>query len=308
MSQFPFLPEGFREKTVRQPLSMEEIRRLIAEETVVEGTVVRCDRALRLFVTFHGWEGRMEREEAVHPAISGADRDIALLSRVGQAASFVITGIEIDGGGKPTLCLSRRLAQEKAMERIFSRCGPGTVLRGRITRLEPYGAFVDIGCGFVALLPTVYCSVSRVPHPSERFAPGQKILAVVKEQNLADKRITLSHLELLGTWMENASLFSPGETVVGTVRTVQKYGIFVELTPNLVGLAEPWDAVSPGDRVGVYIRSIRPDQMKIKLRILHLAPPAPPPRPVYFITDGQIGAWRYAPAGLEDRYAVNFSL
>ena len=307
MFQFPFLPEGFRDKTVQQNLSIDEIRKLITDEAVVEGTAVRCDLEFRLFVVFHGWDGVISRENAVHPAISGAEREIALLSRVGEKVAFVITGIEVDGGGKPTLQLSRKLAQEKVMEWLFSECAPGTVLRGRITRLEPYGAFVDIGCGFIALLPTAYCSVSRVSHPSERFHVGQKILAVVKDQNKADKRITLTHLELLGTWLENAALFVPGETVAGIVRSVQEYGVFVELTPNLVGLAEPYSGIVPGDRVAVYIRSIRPEQMKIKLRILHRAAQASLSDIRYQITDGRLAAWRYAPPGMDDRYAVSFS-
>lgn len=56
--------------------------------------------------------------------------------------------------------------------------------------------------------------------------------------SLEDGRICLSQRELLGTWEENASLFEQGETVAGIVRSVEDYGIFVELTPNLAGLAE----------------------------------------------------------------------
>lgn len=61
-------------------------------------------------------------------------------------------------------------------------------------------------------------------------------------------RVSLSHKELLGTWEENAALFSPGETVSATVRSVESYGIFVELTPNLAGLAEPKAGVRAGSR------------------------------------------------------------
>ena len=57
--------------------------------------------------------------------------------------------------------------------------------------------------------------------------------------SLENNRICLSQRELLGTWEENAALFSQGETVAGVVRSVESYGIFVELTPNLAGWRSP---------------------------------------------------------------------
>ncbi|MGL0910084.1 hypothetical protein ACSTB0_13670, partial [Faecalibacterium wellingii] len=44
---------------------------------------------------------------------------------------------------------------------------------------------------------------------------------------------------LLGTWEENAAGFTVGETVVGIVRSVEEYGTFIEIAPNLAGLAHP---------------------------------------------------------------------
>ena len=180
---------------------------------------------------------------------------------------------------------------------------PGMVLTGRITRLESFGAFVDIGCGIVAILPIERISVSRISHPSQRFREGDKILAAVLSLDRQRRRITLTHRELLGTWMENASRFCPGETVRGIVRSVQPYGCFVELTPNLSGLADSREEPEPGDAVSVFIKSIRPEQMKIKLQILQPTGeelPLEPPR--YFITDGCIQRWEYAPPGCEKPY------
>ena len=114
------------------------------------------------------------------------------------------------------------------------------------------------------------------------------------------RRITLTHRELLGTWMENASRFQPGETVRGIVRSVQPYGSFVELTPNLSGLADNREDLAAGDAVSVFIRSIRPQRMKIKLQVLEKLPPAEGPTPLtYQITDGQLAQWVYSPPGCE---------
>ena len=104
----------------------------------------------------------------------------------------------------------------------------------------------------------------------------------------------MTHKELLGTWMENASWFHPGETVRGEVRSVKEYGSFIELAPNLSGLADAREDLRPGDGVSVYIKSIRPERMKIKLQVIRRLGRARGPSPLrYFITDGSTASWAY---------------
>ena len=66
---------------------------------------------------------------------------------------------------------------------------------------------------------------------------------------------------------ENAARFAAGQTVVGVVRSVESYGVFIELAPNLAGLAEPDSTLAPGQLVSVYIKSICPQRMKVKLAV-----------------------------------------
>ena len=292
MRRNEYLPEGagplFPEN---QPLSV--LREAEENQTVLEGLTVRCDGRRDLTVHFGGYEGIIPRQDAVHPAISGADRDIAILSRVGKPTAFTITGIAVDGGGKPRLTLSRRAAQEQAMAWLLEHAPAGTVLPARVTHLEKFGAFVDLGCGVTSLVPLENISVSRIPHPAARFRVGQDILAVVTGVDAAACRFYLSHKELLGTWLENAA-FSPGDAVPGIVRGIRDYGIFIELAPNLSGLADWRGDVSPGDEVSVYIKSIRPEGRKIKLQIIQdLGPAREPGEPRYFITDGPVQNWSY---------------
>ena len=175
---------------------------------------------------------------------------------------------------------------------------PGTLLVGQIIRLESYGAFVDIGCGIIGLLPIERISVSRIEHPGDRFLAGQKILAAVLQIDPQLRRITLTHRELLGTWLENASLFRSGETVRGVVRSIKPYGAFVELTPNLSGLAEKTEDLQTGDPVSVYIKSINPENTKIKLQIIDRLQPSGLPEPIsYQVTDGILQHWIYSPPG-----------
>jgi len=289
-------PEGLRPPA---PLALTELREALETGAILEAPVQRCDVDHALHLSLGGVQGVIPREEAVAPWISGAERDIAVLSRVGKPTCFTVTALEADEKGAPAARLSRKAAQERAMDFFLERLESGSVLTGRVTRLESFGAFVDVGCGIVAMLPIEHISVSRISHPRERFQPGQKILAAVWSMDREARRITLTHRELLGTWLENASRFRPGETVRGVVRTVKDYGSFIELAPNLSGLADAREHLSPGDGVSVYIKSIRPERMKIKLQVIEKLPPAPPEPIRYQVTDGKLDHWVYSPPNYE---------
>ena len=174
---------------------------------------------------------------------------------------------------------------------------PGDILPCRVTHLESFGAFCDIGCGVPALLPIDCMSVSRIQSPADRVHEGQDILCAVKSRD-TEGRIVLTMKELLGTWLENAAAFAAGETVVGLVRSVEPYGVFVELAPNLAGLAEAAPGLDCGQLVSVYIKSIIPEKMKIKLVVLHAMRDETFAFPLeYRLHAGHIGRWIYSVPG-----------
>ena len=292
-----FLPEGL------WPLSdcsLPALRAAADSGTILCAAAGRCGPDRTLYFFGSGLRGRMPRDEAVAPWISGAERDISVLSRVGKPNCFTVKSVSSDARGAPVALLSRREAQERAMDYFLAHLQPGAVLKCQITRLEAFGAFLDIGCGIVAMLPIEQISVSRIAHPRDRFLPGQQILAAVLSIDRQQRRITMTHRELLGTWMENASRFSPGETVCGTVRSIKEYGSFIELAPNLSGLADTKEGVAEGDAVSVYIKSIRPERMKVKLQIIEKLPAPSSPAPLcYQVTDGVLTRWVYSPPGCE---------
>ena len=136
-------------------------------------------------------------------------------------------------------------------------------------------------------------SVSRISHPSDRFYNGQEIYAVVKGKE--NGRIFLTHKELLGTWSENAALFEVGQTVGGIIRSIENYGIFIELTPNLAGLAEPKENVHIGQSASVFIKSIIPEKMKVKLIVVDVFSGSGIDKSLnYYITEGHIDKWNYS--------------
>ena len=162
----------------------------------------------------------------------GTVRDIAILSRVGKPVCFLVEGV-MEGPEGPRLLLSRRRAQSLAREALMSRLRPGMVIPCTITHLEPFGAFVDIGCGVPSLIGIENISVSRIPTRASGSGWGRPSAPRCWILDPRLERIYLTHRELLGTWAENAARFQPGMTVPGIVRGVKDYGAFVELTPNL---------------------------------------------------------------------------
>lgn len=260
-----------------------------ANETVVEGRAVLCTPEHDLVVQLGPFTGRIPRLEAALGIREGTVREIAILSRVGKPVACTVTEI-----GEREVLLSRRRAQELALAECMA-LPMGTVLPAVVTHLEGFGAFVDVGCGVTSLIGIEHCSVSRIAHPDRRFVPGQAIYAVLTGRDRDVGRLYLSHKELLGTWAENAAAFAPGMTVAGWVRGVKPYGTFVELAPNLTGLADQTAGLAEDDRVSVYLKSIQPARRKIKLTILEKLPEGTQPAPFsYFITDGQLVNWDYA--------------
>lgn len=293
-----YLPEGqiiHKEEQKSLLSTLEGLRHCMEHGIIVEGTALLCNPQHHLLVTLGPWTGTMPRLECARGIQEGTTKEIAILSRVGKPVACIITAIELRDG-QPHPILSRRLAQEKALTNLLTTHKAGDVIPATITHLESFGAFVDIGCGLTSMVGIEHISVSRIPHTAQRFTVGQRIFVVILHMDRNNGRIYLTHRELLGTWEENVATFEVGMTVAGIVRGVKEYGLFVELTPNLSGLAELHPTLKEGDRASVYIKAIIPSAMKIKLLTIDQLPPLPKPPPLrYYISQGSIQKWDYAP-------------
>ncbi len=291
-----FNPEGTLIATpenrsyLRSQRSLEDA---MARGRILEAYTLLCDSSHNLIVDLGCMKGIIPRIEGAAGIESGATKDIALITKVSKPVSFVVTGFTQDELGSTMAVLSRRKVQEDCIYEYISRLEPGDVIPARVTHLEQFGAFVDIGCGVPSLIPIDAISVSRISHPADRFKVGQEIRVVVKA--VQNGRVWLSHKELLGSWEENAAMFSAGQTVSGIVRSAESYGVFIELAPNLAGLAEPRDNLFPGQNATVYIKALIPEKMKVKLIIVDLPEERPELKPIRYFTDaGHIDRWVYS--------------
>lgn len=309
-----YLPEGERILSLENQSYFSSVKGLYEayqSAAILEARAIMCDCQHNLIVDMGYMKGVIPREEGAEGIAEGTTRDIALISKVNKAVCFKIISMQKDENGETYALLSRKAVQQECRKNYLFSLEPGDVIPAKVTHLENFGCFVDIGCGISSLIPIDAISVSRISHPADRFKVGQNIYAVVKSMD-EQGRLLLSHKELLGTWEENARNLESGDTVSGIIRSVEEYGIFVELAPNLAGLAELKENVHPGQHASVYIKSLIPEKMKIKLIIVDAFDPERDRetglQPLkYFITGRHINHWIYSPENCEKNIETVFS-
>lgn len=304
MKENKYLPEGLLLESEANSYYLSSIKALekaMTEGIILESRATSCSAdSLDLTVELGCAVGIIPKSECAADENGNAPRDIAVITRVGRPVCFTVEKI-VENGGRYTAYLSRKKAQEACIKNKISKLVPGDIISAAVTHLDSFGAFVDIGCGVVSLLSIDCISVSRISHPADRLSKGDYIEAVVKSIDRESGRVYMTLRELLGTWEENAAEFDIGSTVVGRIRSIESYGIFVELSPNLAGLAERREGVSIGETCAVYIKNIVSERMKVKLSIIDSYSENIPKTPLrYYISSKStphISYWRYSPEG-----------
>jgi len=202
---------------------------------------------------------------------------------VGQTFEFRITRFE-EGGRN--LVLSRRVLleeqQEAAHKAFFQTLSVDQVLEGTVTRLMPYGAFVELIPGVEGMVHVSELQWSRTEKPEEVLHPGDsirvKVLDIAADEKSGRPKIALS-VKRLGTdpWETVEQHFRPGNRLKGRVTRCAGFGAFVEIAPGLEGLVhisemsyvkrilKPDDLVRVGDEVPVVIQNIDAAARKISL-------------------------------------------
>ena len=315
-----YLPEGALLNTpenrdlLATPSGLE---RAMQNGIIVEGRVTMCDSDLFLRVDLGCAQGILAAEEVLFCRKGETRKDIAIISRVGKPVAVRILALEMKNGTLVAI-LSRRLAQKERLSALLATARTGDVLSAKVTHLEPFGAFLDIGCGVASLLSVDCISVSRIAHPHDRLYNGMELSVVIKSIDRESGRIYVTLRELLGTWEENVAAFEVGQTVTGVIRSVEPYGIFIELAPNLAGLAEVREEMGEdiskkiGQTAAVYVKSIVPERMKIKLILIDVSESHAPRTPLKFYVNTKeithLSHWRYSPAICPRVIESNFDL
>lgn len=267
MNSLKFKPEGWNNEISK--INFADLNRCMENNEIMQGLVKRCDKNYNLYVNLeNGLTGIMPREEieAINLQENNLPKENICIGKVHKFVQFKIKEIKDDN----TVIISRKDVQEEALDWIKNDLEVGQKVQGIVKSIKPYGAFIEIGGGVVGLAHIEDLSIARIKSPYERLKIGQKIEVVIKSIDKQKGKVILSHKELLGSWEENAKKFEQGMKTYGIIRETEKNknGIFIELNPNLVGMAEYQEGLEYGEKVSVYIRKIDEEKKKIKLNIL----------------------------------------
>ena len=267
MNTFKFVPEGWNNEITK--LDETNIEEYIQKKEILQGLVKECDDNYNLYINFeNGLNGIIPREEVegINVQENGLPKENLCTGKIHKFVQFKVKDID----SQNRVILSRKQVQEEALNWVKKDLKVGQKVTGIVKNIKPYGAFIEIGGGIVGLAHIEDLSVARIKTPHERLKIGQTLEVVVKSIDREQGKVILSYKEMLGSWEENAQKFTPGIKVKGKVRETEKNknGIFIELTPNLVGMAEYEEGFEYGQDVEVYIKKIDMNKKKVKLLIV----------------------------------------
>ena len=262
-----FIPEGWID--TKAEFDNNLLRKAFENGEVLQGYVNNCDSNYNLHINLgNNINGIIPRNELEQINIDefGYCNPSICKNKVNNFVQFKVKEIYDD----KNLILSRKNVQRDALEWAKNELQEGAIVKGIVKNIRKFGAFVEIGGGVVGLLHIEDISISRIKSPEERFYIGQKINVMIKSIDKENNKIVLSYKELLGNWEDNIKEYNEKTVVEGIVKEADKFknGIFIELKPNLVGLAEYKEGVEYGQKVKVYIKKIIKDRKKIKLLII----------------------------------------
>jgi small subunit ribosomal protein S1 len=257
-----------------------ELEQALAHGIAVEGLVAGQNKG--------GFDVQIAGRRAFCPASQIDMRRGDLEQYVGQRLRFRIR--KIDAGGRNIVVSRRDLLEAEVAEQAantWERLHVGAVMPGTVTSLRDFGAFVDLG-GIEGLIHVSELGYGRVDHPSEVLETGQPVEVKVVHIDPATEgsraKIALSLRALApDPWATAAERFPLGTTVRGTVRRVERFGAFVELTPGLDGLvhvsrmaldrnvSHPKQVVAVGDEVEVSVIGLDTENRRIDLSMVEVA-------------------------------------
>jgi small subunit ribosomal protein S1 len=213
-------------------------------------------------------------------------------SRVGKPEDVLAVGQEVEAkvlkidGEKQRISLGMKQLQAHPWDSVAEKFKVGDRVRGTVSRLTDFGAFVEIEPGIEGLVHVSEMSwAKKVRKPSDLVKPGEAVEAVILGINPAERRIALGLKQALGDpWADAAARYRAGATVEGTVTSLPKFGAFVQLAEGVEGLVHiseitaekrlnhPQEALKLGQKVQAMVLSTDAEKRVIRLSMKQLVP------------------------------------
>jgi len=247
----------------------------LAVDAVMEGTVSRI-MPYGVFVNLaDGVEGM------VHVSELSWSRTVEpqAVTAVGDTVRVKVIGIEPGPrAGILKIALSMKQLTEDPWLHVDDNFHEGDKLRGRVTRLANFGAFVEVAPGIEGLVHISEMSYQkRVIKPEDVVSPGEAVSVMVKQVEADKRRLSLSMRDAEGDpWIDVAEKYSVGQALEGRLEKKEKFGYFVTLEPGVTGLlpksnlsrlqgASALEKLKPGDAVAVIVEAVNAPQRRITL-------------------------------------------
>jgi small subunit ribosomal protein S1 len=206
-------------------------------------------------------------------------------AHVGATYQFLITRFEDKGRN---IVVSRRALLSRELEatrkQFLAVLNPGDVLDGRVTRIMPFGAFVQLSPGVEGMVHVSEISWSKTAQPGDVLKPGDrlrvKVLGIDPAEGKGQPRIGLSIKQLeADPWLSVEDKCKEGDVVRGKVTRCMNFGAFVEIAPGIEGMVhisemsytrrvhKTEDIVKPGDIVTVVVKAVDLEKKRISLSL-----------------------------------------
>ncbi|MGD0469703.1 MAG: 30S ribosomal protein S1 [Terriglobales bacterium] len=202
---------------------------------------------------------------------------------VGQQIEAVIIKIDSD---KRRIAISMKQLQPHPWDAVAEKYKPGERVRGTVTRIADFGAFVELEPGIEGLIHISEMSwAKRVRTAADVVKPGETVEAVILGVNPAERRISLGLKQALGDpWAGAAQKFAPGTVIEGPVTSLTKFGAFVQLTEGVEGMIHvseisaenrinhPQEVLKAGQVVKAQVLALDTEKRLIRLSMKQLVP------------------------------------
>jgi small subunit ribosomal protein S1 len=263
VSRIPILEVGLEKK-------IDALAKTAEARFVLKGTITRI-ADFGLFVDLGDCEGLVHISEVSWERAENLAGSFAL----GQQVECIVLGVERRSPLRTSkISLSIKQTMDDPWKTVSTRFAVGQSVQGKVTRLMPFGAFVELVGGIEGLVHVSEMSwIKRVHHPSDVVSAGQEVQVVILAIDETKKTISLSLKDLSSDpWKDAEARFAPGSDVTGTVARKAKFGYFVDLAEGITGLlaipniaSDKKDSIKEGGQVTVHIESIDTAQRRLSL-------------------------------------------
>ncbi len=212
--------------------------------------------------------------------------------RVSAPADVLAPGQQIEvkvlkiDPAKRRISVGMKQLQAHPWDAAAKKFNVGERVRGVVTRLMEFGAFVELEPGVEGLIHISEMSWGRkIKRASELVKPGETVEVVILGVNTAERRIALGLKQALGDpWAEASQKFVPGTVVEGPITSVQKFGAFVQIVEGVEGMIHvseisadkhinhPQDVLGLGQVVKAQVLAVDSEKRQVKLSMKQLVP------------------------------------